>query len=93
MALPLPPLHLPLLLSLLPALLFGGARGQPCDTAALALKAESVIRKNYDAAHGWTVPSPGVAPFLVRACVCVCVWLDGTASTFNSTDLSESIQS
>jgi len=89
LALPLPPLPLPLLLSLLLAVLFGGARGQPCDTAALVDQAQSVIRKNYDAAHGWTVPSPGVAPFLVRACGCV--WLDRSASTFNATNLSESI--
>lgn len=44
----------------------GRARGQACDTAALAEKAQAVIRGNFDAAHGWTVPSPGVAPFLVR---------------------------
>lgn len=41
------------------------ARGQVCDTAALQDKAQATIRSNYDAAHGWTVPAPGVAPYLV----------------------------
>ena len=40
------------------------AQAQSCDTAALSEKAQAVLRGNYDAAHGWTVPSPDVAPFL-----------------------------
>lgn len=42
----------------------GAVRGQACDTAALSEKAQAVLRGNYDARVGWTVPSPDVAPYL-----------------------------
>lgn len=43
----------------------GGVWAQgTCDTAELSEKAQAVLRGNYDAALGWTVPSPDVAPFL-----------------------------
>lgn len=43
----------------------GAVRAQACDDTTLSEKAQALLRENYDTAHGWTVPSPDVAPFLV----------------------------